>query len=225
MSQENDLRLECVRILSELLPALSGVQLPPRADNLAFQASNVLAKLGVFAAHRYGSARRPSEPKAAVRESGPAPPGTDFVYRDCDWPAPANGAPLHGVAEFIPLLNAPLPAGAVPSEVAFQVNEVHRLLHPEAEDPDFGVDPEDSQRLLALYNAIDEHLGWASPESEEAGDYVARVAEVGNVVRNERAAIYELGRKVRADGKAANEEAQRIGLGLYRVVAYPEGRE
>jgi hypothetical protein len=50
--------------------------------------------------------------------------------------------------------------------------------------PVFGVDPEDSQRLLALRNAIDERLGWRDQASEDAGDYVARVAEVGERIRN-----------------------------------------
>jgi hypothetical protein len=46
-------------------------------------------------------------------------------------------------------------------------------------DPGFGVDPEDSQRLCALRQAIDDHLGWANDADEEAADYVARVVEVG----------------------------------------------
>jgi hypothetical protein len=46
MSIETSLKDECVRILSELVPALSRTALSPRADNLAFLASNVLAKLG-----------------------------------------------------------------------------------------------------------------------------------------------------------------------------------
>jgi hypothetical protein len=43
----------------------------------------------------------------------------------------------------------------------------------------FGIDPKDSAALLALRNAIDEELGWETQEEEEAGDYVARVRQVG----------------------------------------------
>jgi hypothetical protein len=66
MSIESELKDECVRILSELLPALSGAKLSPRADNLAFQASNRLARLGVYALHRYGT---PSESKDTERDT------------------------------------------------------------------------------------------------------------------------------------------------------------
>jgi hypothetical protein len=41
------LRDEVERLINELLPALSGVQLPPRAENICFALSNRLARLGV----------------------------------------------------------------------------------------------------------------------------------------------------------------------------------
>jgi len=47
----------------------------------------------------------------------------------------------------------------------------------------FGYDIGDSSALCALRQAVDEHLGWASPEEEEDGDYVARVKQVGEQLR------------------------------------------
>lgn len=46
-------------------------------------------------------------------------------------------------------------------------------------DAEFGVDPRDSARLLALRDAIDDHLGWLNLEQEEEADYVARIIGVG----------------------------------------------
>lgn len=45
---------------------------------------------------------------------------------------------------------------------------------------DFGVSPEDSKKLLAIYRAIDQHLGWTSHAAEQAGDYLARIQEAGD---------------------------------------------
>jgi hypothetical protein len=56
-------------------------------------------------------------------------------------------------------------------------------------DPGFGVDVEDSARLLELRSAIDTYLGWRSPESEERGDYVARVREVAEAIWDAKAAL------------------------------------
>jgi len=59
--------------------------------------------------------------------------------------------------------------------------KVRSLLHDSDDtphDPEFGVDPKDSARLLALRDAIDEHLGWLSDEQEEEADYVARIIGV-----------------------------------------------
>ena len=53
-------------------------------------------------------------------------------------------------------------------------------------DPGFGVDPEDSGRLLELREAIEHYLGWANERSQEAGDYVARVREVGDALTGVR---------------------------------------
>lgn len=47
----------------------------------------------------------------------------------------------------------------------------------------FGVDREDSARLLELRQVIDDALGWETVEEEEAGDYVARVRQVGAKLR------------------------------------------
>jgi hypothetical protein len=63
-------------------------------------------------------------------------------------------------------------------------------------DPDFGVDPEDSARLLELRDAIDTHLGWKNRADEEAGDYVARVKEFGELHTD--------------PGCAANQDPERI---------------
>jgi len=46
------------------------------------------------------------------------------------------------------------------------------------------LDPEDSRRLRELRSAIDDHLGWPDPESEERGDYVGRVREVAVALEN-----------------------------------------
>lgn len=40
-------------------------------------------------------------------------------------------------------------------------------------------DPDDSRQLRELRQAIEQHLGWWDPESEEQGDYIARIVEVG----------------------------------------------
>jgi len=40
-------------------------------------------------------------------------------------------------------------------------------------------DPTDSRQLRELRQAIDQHLGWGHADAEEAGDYVARIAELG----------------------------------------------
>ncbi len=46
-------------------------------------------------------------------------------------------------------------------------------------------DPDDDAReLMALREAIDNHLGWESDEQEEAGDYLARVRQVGERFRD-----------------------------------------
>jgi hypothetical protein len=47
----------------------------------------------------------------------------------------------------------------------------------------FGVDPKDSAALLELRAAIDDHLGWRNEKEEHAGDYVARVKQVGGECR------------------------------------------
>lgn len=216
MSLETDFTAECARILREMLPALSGTQLAPRADNLCFLASNVLAKLDAerenlargsveaeaWAKAELGLAREPCayyaacvrgnghvgpcrtehkdepepplppkdwadawrdlaelaaevlgvpggearieptnllpdlpEPKDSGRDTEPPPPG-DLVFRVADWPAPANGALVHGVKDWLPLLDAPLPDGACPGDVLFVANEAQRLLHPAAHRPD-----------------------------------------------------------------------------------------
>ena len=46
------------------------------------------------------------------------------------------------------------------------------------------LDPEDSRQLRELRQAIDEHLGWPDPESEERGDYVERVRALGVALEN-----------------------------------------
>jgi hypothetical protein len=45
------------------------------------------------------------------------------------------------------------------------------------EPPD--TDPDDSRQLRELRQAIEQHLGWWDAESEENGDYIARIVEVG----------------------------------------------
>lgn len=45
------------------------------------------------------------------------------------------------------------------------------------------VDPADSDRLQELRAAVDDYLGWENAEEEEAGDYVARVKQVGEKIR------------------------------------------
>ncbi len=44
-------------------------------------------------------------------------------------------------------------------------------------------DPDDGARLIELRGAIDEHIGWADAASEERGDYLARVRQVGELLR------------------------------------------
>lgn len=44
-------------------------------------------------------------------------------------------------------------------------------------DPGFGVDPQDSARLLELRQAIDA-IGWNTHEEEERGDYLARLHQI-----------------------------------------------
>ncbi len=51
----------------------------------------------------------------------------------------------------------------------------------------FGMSPGDSLALLELRDAIDTHIGWNDHASEEAGDYVARVAEAGAELAQGRA--------------------------------------
>jgi hypothetical protein len=222
MSIETDLKDECVRILSELLPALSRTALSPRADNLAGLASNVLAKLGAELENiARGSVEAEDWAKAVLAEREPKdteqpPEPASFVFRDADWPAPSPFALLHGVSEWTPVLDAPLPDGATPSEAAAQVNALHQLLH-DTEPP-----PAGEQALQELRDAIATHLGWRTPAQEEAADYVARVVEVGDLLRRERAAVYNLGRQARTAGKVAEDEANRIGLELAGVVAYPK---
>lgn len=72
----------------------------------------------------------------------------------------------------------------VAGDDAFRMRaEIRELLAPwgngDADIGGFGVDPEDSQQLLDLREAIDTHLGWANAEDEERGDYVRRIREVG----------------------------------------------
>ncbi len=77
----------------------------------------------------------------------------------------------------------------------------------EPEDPvSFGVDPADSASLLALRQAVDDHLGWATLESEEAADYPARVHEVGAELAT-----------LRSEKERAEELAQspRVRLGVW----------
>lgn len=50
--------------------------------------------------------------------------------------------------------------------------------------PPFGVDPEDSARLLALSQAIDDHLPWPSEEAREGGDYVVAVKHASEKLRH-----------------------------------------
>ncbi len=49
--------------------------------------------------------------------------------------------------------------------------------------PDFGVDPRDSESLLALRDAIDDHLGWENQAEEDNGDYLTRIRQVGELLR------------------------------------------
>jgi hypothetical protein len=44
-------------------------------------------------------------------------------------------------------------------------------------DPEFGVDPEDSARLLELRDAIDA-IGWRNKNEEDNGDYVKRLDQI-----------------------------------------------
>lgn len=44
---------------------------------------------------------------------------------------------------------------------------------------DLDTDPDDSRQLRELRQAIDEHLGWPDAETEERGDYVAWIIELG----------------------------------------------
>ena len=53
---------------------------------------------------------------------------------------------------------------------------------------DFGVDPRDSESLLALRQAIDDHLGWENKAEEDNGDYLTRIRQVGELLRKEKPA-------------------------------------
>jgi len=65
-----------------------------------------------------------------------------------------------------------------------QFDVMLRALGPAEEAPFLDdTDPEDSDRLRELRAAIDNHLGWASPEDEGRGDYLARVKEVGAMLK------------------------------------------
>lgn len=47
----------------------------------------------------------------------------------------------------------------------------------------FGYAAEDSRELGALRTVIDQHIGWADDEQELDADYVARVIEVGKMLK------------------------------------------
>jgi hypothetical protein len=50
----------------------------------------------------------------------------------------------------------------------------------------FGTDPSDSAALLKLRSAIDEHLGWENDSDELDADYVGRIKQVGQWVREQK---------------------------------------
>jgi hypothetical protein len=70
-------------------------------------------------------------------------------------------------------------------------------------DPGFGVDPQDSARLLELRQAIDS-IGWKSPADEEKGDYLARLHEI----REELAIVdVAVGRALKAERQVRTQRA------------------
>lgn len=50
-------------------------------------------------------------------------------------------------------------------------------------DPDFGVDPKDSNELCKLRQAIDDHLVWPSPAAEDRGRYEEAVEHSGKLAK------------------------------------------
>lgn len=50
-------------------------------------------------------------------------------------------------------------------------------------DPGFGVDPNDSNELCRLRQAIDDHLLWPSDAQREGGDYIAAVVHSGRLAQ------------------------------------------
>lgn len=50
----------------------------------------------------------------------------------------------------------------------------------------FGYDPKDSTTLEQLSIAIDEHLGWENEKEREGGNYLARIVQVGALLKRLR---------------------------------------
>lgn len=106
-------------------------------------------------------------------------------------------------------------------------------------DPGFGVDPQDSARLLELRQAIDA-IGWNTPEEEERGDYLARLHQIreelvtayqrdGETIPALSAVVTKLETKVRQqrselrrfnrEARARNEAAGACAGSIMRFVA------
>jgi len=61
----------------------------------------------------------------------------------------------------------------------------------------FDVDPADSEALCRLRQIIDQEIGWASLEDEEAGDYESRLHQVATQLGNVGFVRISFGKEIR----------------------------
>jgi hypothetical protein len=90
--------------------------------------------------------------------------------------------------------------------------------------PDFGVDSEDSAKLLELYQAIDA-IGWNSQADEERGDYLGRLKQIReelasiDTVRGRCIRLTQKIRRQRIMLRRFNREAQAVSRTMAHIAA------